>query len=78
MSICPEDRFAIIRCELLKSITIKYIMVTSQPRSHLEDQAIKDYTRTVDRIMAELEALDKAGVLDDLAEFLAVTYGGPK
>ncbi len=77
MSICPEGRFATICCERVKAITAKHIMDTSLHRGEL-DQAIKDYTRAVDRIMVELNALATAGVLDDLAEFLAVTYGGPK
>ncbi len=77
MSICPENRFSTIRYERMKAIEAKRIMGTSLHRGEL-DQAIKDYTRAVDRIMVELNALAEAGVLDDLAEFLAVTYGGPK
>ena len=34
--------------------------------------------RALGRIMVELNALAEAGVLDDLAEFMAVTYGRPE
>ncbi|WP_457650969.1 hypothetical protein [Profundibacter sp.] len=77
MSICPQNRFSTIRYGLVKAAEAKRIIDTSWHQSH-KDQAIKDYTRAVDRIMAELNALAEAGVLDDLAEFMAVTYGRPE
>lgn len=77
MSICPTNRFSTIRYERVKAVEAKHIMDTSLHRGEL-DQAIKDYTRALDRIMVELNALAEAGVLDDLAEFMAVTYGRPE
>ncbi|WP_457647398.1 hypothetical protein [Profundibacter sp.] len=77
MSICPQNRFSTIRYERVKATEAKRIIDTSLHRGEM-DQAIKDYTRAVDRIMAELNALAEAGVLDDLAEFMAVTYGRPE
>lgn len=77
MSICPQNRFSTIRYERVKAAEAKRIIDTSLHRGEM-DQAIKDYTRAVDRIMAELNALAEAGVLDDLAEFMAVTYGRPE
>ncbi len=77
MSICPVNRFSTIRYERVKAVEAKRIMDTSLHRGEL-DQAIKDYTRALGRIMVELNALAEAGVLDDLAEFMAVTYGRPE
>ncbi len=77
MSICPVNRFSTIRYERVKAVEAKRIMDTSLHCVEL-DQAIKDYTRALGRIMVELNALAEAGVLDDLAEFMAVTYGRPE
>jgi hypothetical protein len=77
MNICPSTRFSTIRLERSNAAVFKRIIDTSLHRGEL-DQAIRNYTRSVDRIMESLNALAEAGVFDDLAEFMAVTYGRPE
>ena len=76
MSICPVNRFSTIRYERVKAVEAKRIMDTSLHRGEL-DQAIKDYTRALDRIMVELNALAEEEVLEEIAYFLNEAFGFP-
>jgi len=76
MSTNPEKRFLELRSQWVLAVEAKHIINTSLHRGEL-DQAIKDYTRALGRIMVELTALVEEEILEEMAYFLNEAFGFP-